>query len=110
MNNDDEDLEVLEDIVIAAYALEGQNNERTEEELDALGAAFLVGSALAARDQKQAARRRLYLTRADLLQNPQGDTPWQKVWRGRSDRVFITTMGIDVATFDYLLKDGHFEQ
>ncbi|KAH8099883.1 hypothetical protein BXZ70DRAFT_872038, partial [Cristinia sonorae] len=51
-------------------------------------------------------RRRLYLRRAELLPNPRAETPWQVLRGIRSDRAYITTMGVDVATFDYLLESG----
>lgn len=47
---------------------------------------------------------RLYLCRAQLLPDPRANTPWQKLWESQDDRAFITTMGIDVATFRLLLE------
>ncbi|KAA1069756.1 hypothetical protein PGT21_032783 [Puccinia graminis f. sp. tritici] len=44
-----------------------------------------------------------YLTRADLPLNPMAHSPWAYLWQSRSDWAFITTMGIDVRTFDDLL-------
>jgi hypothetical protein len=32
------------------------------------------------------------------------DSAWASLWRSQSDRAFITTMGMDVATFDDLLS------
>ncbi|KAJ3974248.1 hypothetical protein EV361DRAFT_756281, partial [Lentinula raphanica] len=46
------------------------------------------------------------IPRGDLLPNPRVATPWQRLYETRSNRSFITTMGIDVATFDFLL--AHF--
>jgi hypothetical protein len=51
-------------------------------------------------------RRRHYLTRPDLLDNPRGETPWQRLYESRSDRAYITTMSVDVATFDLILDSG----
>ncbi|KAA1113038.1 hypothetical protein PGT21_019232 [Puccinia graminis f. sp. tritici] len=45
-----------------------------------------------------------YLMRQDLPQKPLADSAWASLWRSQSDRAFVTTMGIDVATFDNLLK------
>jgi hypothetical protein len=46
---------------------------------------------------------RTYLTRADLPSIPMANSAWAYLWRSRSDRAFITTMGVDVRTFDDLL-------
>jgi hypothetical protein len=49
---------------------------------------------------------RLYLCRDQLLPNPRVGTPWQVLYSSRSDRAFITTMGFDVETFDFILDAG----
>ena len=49
---------------------------------------------------------RNYLCRAQLLPNPRVGTPWQALFRSRNDRAYITTMGFDVATFNYLVTSG----
>ncbi|KAF7340349.1 hypothetical protein MVEN_01954100 [Mycena venus] len=49
---------------------------------------------------------RLYLCRPQLVRNPRGATAWQILYRSRSDRAYITTMGFDVATFDKILDAG----
>jgi hypothetical protein len=49
---------------------------------------------------------RTYLTRPDLNPSPRIGTPWQHMHARRADRAFITTMGVDVATFEYLLNHG----
>jgi hypothetical protein len=57
-------------------------------------------------------RRRLYrqyLTRANLLPNPRADTPFQQLRQARNNRAYITTMGLDIATFEYVLFDQGFE-
>ncbi|KAA1085829.1 hypothetical protein PGT21_020947 [Puccinia graminis f. sp. tritici] len=46
---------------------------------------------------------RTYLTRSDLAFYPMVHSAWAYMWKSRSDRAFITTMGIDVRTFDDLL-------
>ena len=46
---------------------------------------------------------RTYLTRADLPFNPMTDSAWARLWGARNDRAFITTMGVDLQTFDDLL-------
>ncbi|KAI0344497.1 hypothetical protein BDW22DRAFT_1391232 [Trametopsis cervina] len=85
-------------------------DELEEEEEDLLLAAALV--VLGAEDTRQQhrmetrRRTRQYLTRPELLPNPRVNTPWQQLYESRSDRAFITTMGVDVATFEYLLEAG----
>lgn len=48
---------------------------------------------------------RLYPTRADLPA-PTGDTAWQHLLAAQQDRAFITTMGFDIDTFNYILDSG----
>ncbi|KAH9919514.1 uncharacterized protein B0H18DRAFT_957472 [Fomitopsis serialis] len=72
---------------------------------DALLALLALG-ALESREGRRAHRRDHYLTRAELLPDPRIDTPWQRLWETQSDRAFITTMGVDVETFHYLLDNG----
>ena len=52
---------------------------------------------------------RTYLTRSDLNPSPCIGTPWQHMHARGNDRAFITTMGIDVATVEYLLAQGFAE-
>ena len=52
---------------------------------------------------------RTYLTRFDLNPSPRIGTPWQHMHARANDHAFITTMGIDVATFEYLLQEGFAE-
>jgi hypothetical protein len=49
---------------------------------------------------------RQYLTRSELLPNPRCDTPWQQLYKSESDCAYITTMGFDVATFQFILESG----
>jgi hypothetical protein len=51
-------------------------------------------------------QHRTYLTRPDLLPNPRVDTPWIALYSSQNDRAFITTMGFDVATFDFIIRSG----
>lgn len=51
-------------------------------------------------------KHRLYLCRPELISNPRVGTPWQALHQSRSDRAFITTMGLDTATFQLLLDSG----
>ena len=58
---------------------------------------------------RQRNARRTYLTRSDLNPSPRIGTPWQYMLARGNDRAFITTMGIDVTTFEYLLNQGFAE-
>lgn len=51
-------------------------------------------------------RHRLYLCRPELIPNPCVGSPWQFLYQSKSDRAFITTMGIDTATFHIILGAG----
>ena len=53
-------------------------------------------------------RHRLYLCRPELIPNPRIGSPWQALYQSQSDRAFITTMGLDTATF-HLLLNASFE-
>ncbi|KIJ24118.1 hypothetical protein M422DRAFT_82910, partial [Sphaerobolus stellatus SS14] len=70
-------------------------------------AALAVGGAEAERANRLERRKkhRLYLQRHDLLKNPRGLTPWQKLYHGQNDRAFNTTMGFDIATFNILMNE-----
>ena len=52
------------------------------------------------------AETRQYLQRDDLLPNPREATSWQKLFSSRRDRSFITTMGVNVGTFEAILAAG----
>ena len=53
---------------------------------------------------------RLYLCCDQLLPNPRFGTPWEALYTSRSNRAFITTMGFDVETFDFILEAGFAHQ
>ncbi|KAG2038413.1 hypothetical protein BDR03DRAFT_861983 [Suillus americanus] len=53
---------------------------------------------------------RLYLCRAQLLPDPYCSTLWQLLYESQNDRAFITTMGIDVPTFEFSLTSGFASQ
>ena len=85
------------------------SNEEEEIEQDALLAASVVVFGAEEARLRRAERRRpnrRYLRRPQLLPNPRQDTPWQVLYESHDDRAFITTMGINCATFDYLLEHG----
>lgn len=83
--------------------------EDEELEDDALlAAAVVVFGAEEARLRRAERRKpsRRYLRRRQLLPNPRQNTPWQVLFQSQDDRAFITTMGINCATFDYILEHG----
>lgn len=47
--------------------------------------------------------------RSDLLPDPRRATPWQALYQSQNDRAYITTMGFNVATFNYILESGFTE-
>jgi len=51
-------------------------------------------------------RHRLYLCRPELMPNPRIGSPWQCLYQSQSNRAFITTMGIDIKTFQLILDAG----
>ena len=83
------------------------DNELEDEEHLRLGLAVtLLLGALDSRLTRNLRHRQTYLTRPELLPDPRINTPWQRLWESQNDRAFITTMGIDVETFHYLLNNG----
>lgn len=85
-------------------------SEQQDDDMDNAALAVLAGAQYA-RQLRIARRnpRRLYLVRNQLLPNPKQDTPWQQLYASHNHRAYITTMGVDVATFQYILESG-FEQ
>ncbi|KAF9019862.1 hypothetical protein BDZ89DRAFT_1093804 [Hymenopellis radicata] len=72
----------------------------------ALLAAYIYLGASQSRAARSARRVRTYLTRPELLPNPREATPWRALYDSRSDRAYITTMGLDVETFDFVIQNG----
>ncbi|GLB43937.1 putative DDE superfamily endonuclease [Lyophyllum shimeji] len=98
---------------IALFLMQQMEEEEYEEEEDlyggaAVAAAFITSSVEEARRIRAERRQpnRLYLRRPQLIANPRVRTPWQALYESRNDRAYITTMGFDVATFDYILDAG----
>jgi hypothetical protein len=46
---------------------------------------------------------RTYLTRGDLPGDPLADSAWAYLWSAQNNQAFITTMGVDVHTFNTIL-------
>ena len=86
------------------------NQDEADDDAQAAQAAFGVSVAMIAHYHQERARqlssRRTYLVRANLLPNPRFGTPWQRLYRSKSDRAFLTTMGFNVATFQAILEAG----
>ncbi|EDQ98024.1 uncharacterized protein LACBIDRAFT_316314 [Laccaria bicolor S238N-H82] len=103
----DNDLEML-------HLLALEEEEDMAEDEDQIYRAALTGAliylgAAESRKRRGARRQRLYLVRNELLPNPRVGTPWQRLLDSRSDPAYITTMGIDVTTFTYILDSGFTE-
>jgi hypothetical protein len=101
----------IDDAAILQQILLEEEEDDAEEQLEglalALGALVLHGAEESRRLRSERRReRRLYLIRPDLLPNPRRATPWQRMYAGRNDRAFITTMSLDVATFESILDNG----
>lgn len=97
--------------------LQGAQNDADEvagEDVDYLvaTAAVLATGAEAARLLRNERRlpSRNYLTRYDLPPNPHLGTAWQYLFGSQNDRAFITTMGFDVATFEFIISSGFGER
>lgn len=58
----------------------------------------------------QRANTRFYLCRPELVPNPRFATPWQYLYESCNDRAYITTMGFDVQTFEWLLDEAGFAE
>lgn len=85
---------------------EDEDEEYEDTALAALAVAFVCAeeARITRAERRQPSRR--YLRRPQLLPNPRYDTPWQALYESRDDRAYITTMGIDVDTFHYILNHG----
>ena len=102
-----------ENLFLAAAMLldEEEEEDQQEEEdiddfyaiLDGLAYAHILRS-----DDRNP--RRVYLLRNDLHPDPREDSPWQRLYAAGNDRAFITTMGVDVPTFEYILNSGFGER
>jgi len=85
------------------------DNLYNDEIFDLAAVATYLLAGISARQQERADRRRLrrlFLLRPHLMPNPRIDTPWQRLYASRSKQAFITTMGVDVDTFHFILRHG----
>ncbi|TFY80401.1 hypothetical protein EWM64_g3612 [Hericium alpestre] len=98
------------------HLLSQMEEEDYLEEEQALRAAAMIAILIYGAEEARLSRirrrhpSRLYLCRPQLLPDPRGETPWQRLFESESDRAFITTMGVDVATFYAVLLAGFSEK
>ena len=87
--------------------LEAEHDDETWDRMRLAVAVLIIGSnedhAWAIENRRP---RRQYLGRPNLLPNPRFGTPWRRLYERHEDRAFITTMGVDTATFHAILKAG----
>ncbi|KIY48681.1 hypothetical protein FISHEDRAFT_42869 [Fistulina hepatica ATCC 64428] len=87
--------------------------DETQLENDALSAILLAYSTAETYQSvksEQRAATRTYLKRLELLPHPWKTSPWQSLFVSCNDRAFITTMGLDVETFNLILNGGFSEK
>jgi hypothetical protein len=104
----------MEDVLLQ-YALVNNAEEMAllddKEDTTMLAATLVAGAELARLDRVNTRNpRRLYLCRAQLLPDPHCNTPWQLLYESQNDCAFITTMGIDAPTFEFILTSGFASQ
>ena len=102
---DDDDLLLYN--LASQHQLELDNDDEFLDRARFLTAVLIVGSnedhAWSVQNRRP---RRQYLGRMSLLPNPRFGTPWTRLYQNREDRAFITTMGVNVSTFNTILKAG----
>ena len=77
--------------------------QRRRENLEcALAGSVLAAAALCLYRVRLSLRRRVYVTRGDLLQPRQECTPWGRLWAEGSDMAFISYLSLDRDSFDAL--------
>ncbi|KAJ7226867.1 hypothetical protein GGX14DRAFT_385658 [Mycena pura] len=82
--------------------------DNSDQHLAGTGIAIILLGAINAHTRRIARRKqnRVYLCRLQLLPYPRLCSPWQVLYLSGSDRAYITTMGVDVTTFNYILQMG----
>ncbi len=96
---------------LASLAYDDTSEEEEDSEYERIALAGLAVAFACAEEARisRAERRqpgRHHLRRPQLLPNPRSNTPWQALYESRDDRAYITTMGINVDTFHYILNHG----
>ena len=103
----DDDLDLLLYTIASHHQLTIDEESESQDQACLLAAVLIVGSNEDhARSIENWRPRRQYLGRSSLLHNPHVGTPWVCLYEGRNDRTFITTMGINTATFHAILNAG----
>jgi hypothetical protein len=93
-----------------AFLFGGLSNEDVDHYLrtQTIAAGYVIHGTMdlrqARRNHRQKGRR--YLVRPNLIPNPRGVTGWTALRDSRDDRAYLTCMGVDCDTFDYLLDMG----
>ncbi len=93
----------------------GDTSSEEEDKLELLALA-VVGIVVIGTEEdhihraEQRLPSRHYLRRPQLLPSPRANTPWQALYNSCDDRAYITTMGIDCATFNYILEHSFAEE
>ncbi|KAF8234626.1 hypothetical protein L208DRAFT_1393821, partial [Tricholoma matsutake] len=85
------------------------NEEVDEEYLHIVTTAALLVTAAEVSHlfrNEQCRPTRNYLTRPDLPPNPHFGTAWKHVFESQNNWAFITTMGFDVETFNFMINSG----
>jgi hypothetical protein len=96
-------------ISVGLMTVDDDDEAADEEDLCILAtAALIVTAAEAGRPFRNERRGPTwnYLTRRDLAPNPHFGTAWNHIFKSQNDRSFITTMGFDVETFNFILDSG----
>ncbi|KIO23649.1 hypothetical protein M407DRAFT_15528 [Tulasnella calospora MUT 4182] len=80
--------------------------EEALQHQQAAGLVVMLGAQSRHERIRQRFQQRLYLTRPVLLPNPRYATPWIHLYESKDNRAYITTMGFNVATFEFLQTSG----
>lgn len=103
----DDDFDLILHTFTSHHYLEIDEESEYLDQVRLLTAVLIVGSnedhAWSVENRRP---RRQYLGRMSLLPNPRIGTPWTRLYETHNDRAFITTMGIDTATFHAILEAG----
>ncbi|KAF8581562.1 hypothetical protein K439DRAFT_1654032 [Ramaria rubella] len=84
--------------ILTAFNDDNDEDEDEEDEEERLLLLSIIAS--------EATQSCAFLSHASGPPIAQGDTSWQHMLTAGNDRAFITTMGYDVDTFDFILESG----
>ena len=103
----DDDFDLFLHTITSQHQLETDEESEFQEQARLLAAILIIGSnedhAWSIGNRRP---RRQYIGRMSLLPNPRIGTPWTCLYDNQDDRAFITTMGINTATFRTILEAG----